>query len=267
MKTIINKIVFGAALVISLGACDKNGNVNLLSVEEDKKLGLQVSEQIAATPAEYPLLPETGRNGKNDTAYAEINRIIGKVLNSGKVAYRNDFAWKVKIIDQDVQNAFCTPGGYIYVYTGLIKYLETEDQLAGVLGHEIAHADLRHTSRTMTQQYGYNIVVQALLGQNPGTIAQIALGLKDLKNSRAYEREADDKSVVYLAGTNYQCTGAAGFFEKIIAAGGSSTPQFLSTHPNPDNRVEAIKEQATKLGCTTTALNPSSFQTLKNSLP
>jgi Zn-dependent protease with chaperone function len=267
MKKTISQWICAASLILVLGGCDKNGNINLLSLEEDKKLGLQVSQEIANNEAEYPLLPETGNGGKNEIAYREIRRITDKVLNSGKLTYRNDFAWQVKIIDQDVKNAFCTPGGYIYVYTGLIKYLDTEDQLAGVMGHEIGHADKRHTSRTMTKQYGYDIVVKALLGNSPSTITQIALGLKNLQNSREYEREADDASVVYLSGTDYQCSGAAGFFEKIEAEGGSNTPQFLSTHPNPDNRIKAIKDQATKLGCTQTPLNPSSFQTLKNSLP
>lgn len=258
--------ILSLLFVVSFGSCDKNNNVNFLSVADDKRLGLQVSQEIANNPTEYPLLDENSYAG----AYAYLrNTISDKILNSGKLTYRNEFEWQIKIIrDDNTLNAFCTPGGYIYVYTGLIKYLDTEDQLAGVMGHEIAHADLRHTSRQLTRQYGYTFVYQALTGQQPGQLAQIALGLKTLQNSREFEREADDKSVEYLSGTNYACNGAAGFFEKMIAQGGSSSvPQWLSTHPNPDNRVEAINKKADQVGCNKTPAAPATYAQFKSSLP
>jgi predicted Zn-dependent protease len=252
--------------LVLVSSCDKNQNFNLLSVEEDKKLGLQVSQEIASKPAEYPLLDEVAYAGAYQ--YLRAN-ITDKLLNSGKLAYRNEFAWQIKIInDKNVKNAFCTPGGYIYVYTGLIKYLYKEDELAGVMGHEIAHADLRHTSRQLTKTYGYQFVINAILGQNAAAIATLAVGLKNLQNSREFEREADDKSVELLSATPYACNGTAGFFEKLIADGNTSnTPQWLSTHPNPDNRVEAINEKANKLGCSKTPVSPSNYEQFKASLP
>jgi predicted Zn-dependent protease len=258
--------LFLAAVIATSPACDKNNNINFIGVEDDKKLGLQVSQEIANNPAEYPLLDEAAYA----SAYTYLRtNITDKILNSGKLTYRNDFAWEVKIIkDDNTLNAFCTPGGYIYVYTGLIKYLDTEDQLAGVMGHEIAHADLRHTSRQMTRQYGYEFVIQALTGSKPNSITQIALGLKTLQNSREFETEADDKSVVYLAETPYACNGAAGFFEKLIANGSSpSQPQWLSTHPNPDNRVENINKRADEAGCNKTPSAPATYADFKASLP
>lgn len=246
-------------------ACDKNGNVNILSVEDDKKLGLQVSQEIAANPAAYPLLDETAYA----SSYSYLRGIADKLLSSGKLAYRDNFAWQIKIIKDDTTlNAFCTPGGYIYVYTGIIKYLDNEDQLAGVLGHEMAHADLRHTSRQMTQQYGYEFVIQAITGQKPGSLTTIALQLKSLQNSRAYESEADAKSVEVLSKTNYACNGAAGFFDKLIANGNSpNQPEWLSTHPNPDNRVAAINQKADQVGCSKTLLAPPTYAEFKASLP
>jgi len=247
-------------------SCDKNNNINFLSVEDDKKLGLQVSQEIESNPKEYPLLDET------EYAFAHTylrETITAKILNSEKLAYRNDFVWKVKIIrDDKILNAFCTPGGYIYVYTGLIKYLDTEDELAGVMGHEMAHADLRHTSRQITKEQGYEFVIQAITGQKPGAITQLALQLKTLQNSRAYESEADAKSVELLSKTSYACNGAAGFFEKLIA--GSNTPnqpQWLSTHPNPDNRVAAINKKADDVGCSKDLVQGTGYATFKASLP
>lgn len=255
--------IFSLALV-GMG-CDKNGNVNFLSVEDDKKLGLQVSQEIASDPTQYPLLDEA----TNPAAYSYIRALTDKLLNSGKLAYKDDFVWQVKIIkDDNTLNAFCTPGGYIYVYTGIIKYLDNEDELAGVMGHEMAHADLRHTSRQITKEQGYEFVIQAITGQKPGGIAQLALSLKNLQNSRAYESEADAKSVELLSTTSYACNGAAGFFAKLIAAGNTpQQPQWLSTHPNPDNRVAAINTKADKVGCSKSLITPSTYAGFKASLP
>lgn len=261
------KIVFLICLPLmaTFVSCDKNNKVNFLSVADDVALGRQVDEQIRNTPAEYPILPKS----EFPEAYGHMERIFNNVLSSDKVAYRNEFPWEVKIIRKDdVLNAFCTPGGFVYVYTGLIKYLDTEDQLAGVIGHEIAHADLRHTSRQLTQQYGYDILLKVVLGNDQGTLVRIASGLKDLSYSRSFESESDAKSVDYLASTSYQCNGAAGFFEKLEAtSSGARPPEWLSTHPNPDNRVRNINTKANNVGCNTTPLNPGTYQQFKNSLP
>lgn len=247
-------------------SCDKNNKVNFLSVADDIKLGREVDQQIMNTPAEYPILPKANY----PVAYGHMERIFNSILASDKVVYKTEFPWEVKIIQNDsVLNAFCTPGGFVYVYTGLIKYLDSEDHLAGILGHEIAHADLRHTSRQLTQKYGFDILIQVVLGNNAGSLVTIASGLKDLTYSRSYETESDAKSVEYLSGSGYQCNGAAGFFEKLADPSTSEPrpPQWLSTHPNPDNRIRDINAKAQNVGCSTTPLKPSSYQEFKNSLP
>jgi predicted Zn-dependent protease len=247
-------------------ACDKKGNLNILSVSEDIQLGQQVDAEIRANPTQYPILSRTAY----PEAYSHMDRIFNTVLSSDKVLYKTEFPWNVTLIgDDNTLNAFCTPGGYVYVYTGLIKYLDTEDELAGVIGHEISHADLRHTSRNITQAYGYSIVIDVLLGKNAGVLAEIALGLKDLSYSRRFEREADDNSVILLKSSNYQCNGAAGFFVKLNNDPNfaSRPPQWLSTHPNPENRIEAINAKADKEKCSKTPLNPASYAAFKNSLP
>ncbi|UOQ83113.1 M48 family metallopeptidase [Hymenobacter sp. 5414T-23] len=148
-----------------------------------------------------------------------------------------------------------------------MKFLDNEDQLAGVLGHEIAHADRRHTSRQLQQQYGISLLLSVLLGENPGQLAQIATGLGQLKFSRDFEREADEYSVVYLNGTNYYaCDGAAGFFIKAEAQGQSGTPEFLSTHPNPGSRIQDIQTKADQLGCRNRNTSNSTLTELKSLL-
>lgn len=239
------------------------GGFNLFSKQQDAELGLQVRNEIESDATQFPILNEA----TNKEAYQIIRAITNEILNSGKVYHRNDFAWEVKIIDDDqTLNAFCTPGGYIYVYTGLIKFLDKEDELAGVMGHEIAHADQRHSTRQMTKMYGVSTLVAILAGDKEN-LAQITAGLINLKFSRGHETEADNYSVEYLGGTKYNCAGAAGFFEKITAAGGGTPPEFLSTHPSPDNRVANIKAKASGKGCKMTDVsNQSRYQRLKSIL-
>lgn len=239
----------------------KDGSINIFSLEDDKQLGQQVSETIAADTVNYPVLDSV----LYPTAYEHLIRIRNTILNSGKVKYRDDFKWQCKIIyDDSVLNAFATPGGYIYVYTGLIKYLDSEDQLAGVLGHEIAHADRRHSTDQLTKQYGIVTLLQIVAGKNQGLLADVAASLITLSFSRDNESEADEYSVIYLYPTEYDARGVARFFEKI---GTSSTPTFLSTHPDPEDRVQKIMDKWTALGAKVGGTFDDRYLEFKNSLP
>lgn len=255
--------LFILVLAVLLGpSCNK---INIFSIEQDKELGAQVNQEILSNPKEYPVLPERG----NEEVYRYVRGITTKLLNSGKVKNKDAFAWEVRIINDDATlNAFCTPGGYIYVYTGLIKYLDSEEQLAGVMGHEIAHADLRHSTKAMTKQYGMAALLQIATGGegSAAQLGQIAAGLTSLKFGRDAETEADTYSVVYMCPTSYEADGAADFFIKLEAAGGSRPPAFMSTHPNPGNRVANIQAQAKELGCTGRATNKSAYDRIKGML-
>ncbi len=243
--------------------CANSQSLNLFSPDYDVKLGKQVSAEIASDPKQFPVLPEKG----NEEVYRYVRGISKNIVNSGKVKYRDKFAWEVKIIDDDkTLNAFCTPGGYIYVYTGLIKFLDSEDQLAGVLGHEIAHADMRHSTRQLTKVYGISALLELVRKDpNPSTVEQIAFGLLNLKFSRSHEKEADGQSVVYLCNSQYHAAGAAGFFKKMEGKG-SNPPEFISTHPNPGNRVEAIEKKAKQLGCSGGKTRQTEYQRIKRLL-
>ena len=263
-----------AGLLLAVVACKKDdddggGLPVFFSLQNDIDLGKQVSDEIAANPTEYPVLDET----EYAEAYAYLQGITDEILNSGKVEYRDEFAWKIHIIhDDEVLNAFATPGGYIYVYTGLIKYLDQEDDLAGVMGHELAHADRRHSMQQMQKAYGLQLVLNVILGQNPSKLAEIAGAVAGnattLAFSRDNESEADEYSVIYLAEGKYACNGAYSFFQKLLDSNqAGKTPKFLSTHPDPASRVEDINAKATELGCDTTPLAPASYEDFKNSLP
>lgn len=257
--------ILGLGLALSLTSCtvDEDGKiaVNIFSIEDDIELGQQLRDEIAADPETYPVLDPN----EYADAYAHLNEIRDTILATGEVTYADDFEWELYIIhDDETLNAFCAPGGYIYVYTGLIKFLEYEDELAGVMGHEIAHADLRHSTDQLTKAYGVGVLIELLLGEDPGLLADVASSLLSLSFSRTDETEADQASVDYLCATDYSADGTAGFFEKLD---GFELPEFLSTHPSSDTRVDDITEYALDQLCEV-GNNPSAdYQALIDALP
>lgn len=193
--------------------------------------------QIQNDPAHYP--PYQGGNSAAVTSYISTN-IIGEVLKSSSIEKKNlyNYQSKIHIIQDDsTLNAFALPGGPVYIYTGILKFLPNEAALAGVLGHEIAHAERRHASTRMTKQQGLSVLLGIILGQNPGALATIAselfTGALLLSNSRADEDEADQYSFKYLTGSKYYAGGVKFFFEKmrdqgLVASKSNSIATFLN---------------------------------------
>lgn len=264
----MKKVFYFSVLVASLMACglfnkkNKGKGFNLFTVQQDRELGAQVASEIDRNRAEYPILD----SASNREAYQLIYRVRDRILNSGNVDFKDDFAWRIRIIDKDeTLNAFCTPGGYIYVYTGIMKYLDNEAQLAGVMGHEIAHADQRHSTRQMTKMFGVEVLLAIIAGDR-ALLKDVTAAIVNLRFSRAHETEADQKSVEYLCPTPYDAAGGAAFFQKIQDAGGSRPPEFLSTHPDPGKRIETFYNEKTKLGCTGSNTNDSEYKRIVSKL-
>jgi predicted Zn-dependent protease len=146
------------------------------------------------------------------------------------------------------------------------SFLESEDELAGVLGHEIAHADQRHSTRQMTKQFGIQVLLDVLAG-NRQLLKELTGAIVGLKFSRQHETEADECSVKYLCPTEYNAAGGTGFFEKIQALGSDRQPEFLSTHPNPENRIENFQNQKITKGCTGEKTFKTEYQAMLTKLP
>jgi predicted Zn-dependent protease len=153
------------------------------------------------------------------------------------------------------------------VYTGLIKYLEDESQLAGVIGHEMAHADLRHSTDQLTKAYGISLLLGIILGNKENLVADVVASLTQLAFSRSDEEQADEYAVNYLCPTHYVASGSAGFFEKIESEDESDLFEFISTHPNPKNRVANIKEMTATLLCEGDQVFETRYKALVMSLP
>lgn len=264
----IASLLICATVLASFNGCKKGGGINFFTIEDDKNFGAQVETEINNDPTHYHILSRT----THAQTYAYLDNLKQQILNSGQVEHANDFVWKLYIIQDDTTlNAFCTPGGYIYVYTGLIKYLDNASSLAGVIGHEMAHADRRHSTQALTAQYGFSLLVSVISGTTgQEQLANIVGGLSSLAYSRDHEKEADKYSVIYLCPTQYRADGAADFFQKIIDSGAPQPPAFLSTHPSPDNRVNNIQTEKTTRNCSGTPSNTvevTDYATFKASLP
>jgi len=244
-KNFAGKVILLLFPALLLWSCDDSTNpldINLFAPSDDVQLGQQVDAEISNNPKDFPIL-----NSPNHVQY--IQDIINQIIQSPEIKYRGTFSYTVKIINTNTINAFATPGGYIYVYKGLLKFVDNEATLAGILAHEIAHAERRHSTKRMTKAYGLSLLTSILLGNNPSALEELAAnllsGLALLKNSRDDEYEADEYSFKYLLSTKWYSGGINYFFEKIQQQQKSKPSDFeelLSTHPLDQKRMDQINK-------------------------
>ncbi|MDI1252263.1 M48 family metallopeptidase [Thermomonas sp.] len=177
--------------------------------------------------------------------------------------------WDVALFEDPEANAFALPGGKVGVYTGIFKVARNQDQLAGVIAHEIGHVVSHHhderITRQMETQTGLSII-GALLGSRYGqgvadTAQQVggvaAQGLFLLPNSRAQETEADVVGQQLMAKAGFDPNGAVVLWQNMAAAGGSRPPEWLSTHPDPSSRLRELQQRADGLRPTMLAARAS----------
>lgn len=181
---------------------------------------------------------------------ARVRRIARDLIDQTGV-FRPDaprWKWEVNVLKSDELNAYCAAGGKIAVYSGLMERLRlTDDELAAVLGHEIAHALREHSREAMSellaQQLGIAVLAAALdMGSLTQDLLDKAATLAiQLPNSREKEREADRIGLELTARAGYDPRAAVSVWKKMMAVGSSQPPEFLSTHPNPAGRMQDIE--------------------------
>lgn len=163
-----------------------------------------------------------------------------------------DFEWEFNLVDDDSPNAWCMPGGKVVVYKGILPYTKTEAGLATVMSHEIAHAIARHGNERMSQQLlvqAGGMALNAYLEEKKEESRDIfmaAYGVGStigvmLPYSRAHETEADKLGVVFMAMAGYNPEAAVDFWKRMSESGGQKTPEFLSTHPSDETRINNLK--------------------------
>lgn len=181
---------------------------------------------------------------------ARVRAIAERLIPQGRRfnAEAGNWAWEVNVIDSPAINAFCMPGGKIMVFRGLIEKLQlTDDELAAVIGHEIAHALLQHGRARMSEAVLKNVGVNLAalyfgLGDLGATaLAQAAQLAITLPYSRSHETDADLAGIELAARAGYDPRAAVSLWRKMAAVGGGQPPQFLSTHPGHADRIREIE--------------------------
>lgn len=191
-----------------------------------------------------------------DAAQTQRVRTIAQRLIQQVGTFRPDaqqWNWEIHVINSNEVNAWCMPGGKMAVYSGLIKQTQaTDDELAAVIGHEMAHALREHAREQMSQQMvtglGLSILTavtgNSAAGDLGGTLTDVMF---NLPNSRTHETEADLLGVELAARAGYDPRAAVSLWQKMSALGGGGTPEFLSTHPSPASRINELQVAAERV--------------------
>jgi hypothetical protein len=243
---------------------------NKYSVADDVKLGREAAAQVKK---ELPML--------NDERVEDYVETIGaRLAGSVPPEFRHpEFSYTFDVVNQKDINAFALPGGPMFLNRGMIEAAKTEGEVAGVMAHEMSHVALRHGTAQASSGQGAQIggilgqIAGAIIGGTAGSIlstgSQIAAGAYITKYSRAYESQADILGAQVLARAGYDPREMANMFKTLEAEGGSRGPEWLSSHPNPGNRYNAIIKEAASLRVEGNA-NTGQFQSIQarlNNMP
>lgn len=227
-------------------ATSPTGRHQLMLVSEESSI-VSSKEAYLSTVNE---LDQAGKIEEDRAINARIKTITGRLITEA-IKMRPDTAdweWSTVVIDDpEMVNAWCMAGGRMAIYSGLLLQIEpTDDELAQVMGHEISHALAAHTAEKMSVQMAaaMGVAVVGIASDNTGVAltgaALTAMLAVTLPNSRAAENEADLIGIELAARAGYDPRAAASLWQKMGENSKSGTPQFLSTHPNPENRQERL---------------------------
>ena len=230
-------------LALLVGACATNPvtgrrELSLVSESQEIAMGLEAAKEAASQMGVYP--------------NPQLQRYVSDVgMPMAKASERPGLPWSFTVIDDPVVNAFALPGGPLFVTRGILAHMNSEAQLASVLGHEIGHVTAKHSvsqmSRAQLAQIGLvgAMIVQPELAPF-GELGSAALGLMFLKFGRDDETQADELGFRYMTGQAYDPSEMTEMFrtlERTSGSGGSDVPEWLSTHPDPGNRVNRTQER------------------------
>jgi len=261
----MNRSLHALATLLSallLASCQTVQTTAPGAVGVDRQQSMLVSTQEinkAADDAYRQTMKQAAAKGllnRDAAQVARVRAIAGRIVPATAV-FRQDapgWAWEVNVITSQQVNAWCMPGGKMAVYTGIIEKLKlTDAELAAIMGHEVAHALREHGRERASQQMAQGAIIgigAALLGLGSAgqslasIVADVTVGLP---NSREHEREADRIGVELAARAGYDPRAAVTLWQKMAQASGGSSPEFLSTHPSPENRIRDLQEQAARV--------------------
>ncbi|MEM9986304.1 MAG: M48 family metallopeptidase [Bacteroidota bacterium] len=270
MRRIHFSLALVGALVFALLSCHRvpitnRAQTRLIPASQINSLSF---EQYSAFLQQNPPV-----SGSSDVD--RVRRIGQRLVKAVEVYYRanelggelQQFQWEFNVVQDELVNAFCMPGGKVVIYTGILPVAQTDDGLAVVMGHEIAHALAHHGNERMTHSLGLNgalTVIDAALAVNTAQsetvqqaqqreqarqyiMAAAGIGAQvgiTLPFSRKHESEADRIGLILMAIAGFDVDAAAPFWQRMQAQGGEAPPEFLSTHPHPETRADNLNKWA-----------------------
>jgi predicted Zn-dependent protease len=219
------------------------------------------SEMLAMSHSSYRQFLDTN-DVTTTTKDAKRIQTIGNNISSAVESFLTEkglenrikqFSWEFNLVNDQTPNAWCIPGGKVVFYSGILPYCDTDEGIAVVMAHEIAHAVARHGNERMSQNLMVSMGGMALsefINEKPQETQQLflsafAIGSQVgvlLPYSRKHEYEADKLGLIFMAMAGYNPQEAVNFWERMMNSGGVKPPEFLSTHPADKNRIEAMQK-------------------------
>lgn len=232
----MSRVRRGAAAVVMIGAT--TAAACGISTQQEIEMGTQYARQINS---ELPIVDDAAAN-------RYINALGQELAAQSR---RQQIGYRFYIVNSDVVNAFAVPGGYIYINRGLIEATDDMSELAGVMAHEIAHVEERHSVEQLERAQGANLgltLAYVLLGRQPSgaerALIDVGGGLYFASHSRDAEREADAVAVPMLVDAGITPNGLVTFFQELLSQQNSSpgaVGQWFSTHPTTQERIEDVR--------------------------
>jgi predicted Zn-dependent protease len=272
MRVAVTKTVVAALLATaagSLGCSSQSAAEILVSPEEENMLGAELKAELEKGSMDMPPV----RYLQEPELRAYILGLAEKVVAIGR-AKKPEFTWKVEVIDDDMQvNAFATPGGYLYVYTGLLRAADNEAEVVDVLGHEVGHVLARHFAQQLVKTYTVQGVIAIALGKDAGALSQLAANILAqgylLQHSRENETEADEYGARLGSQAGYDPGGLVTFFQKLEKLQGQTPAilKYVMGHPLTADRIKHVMELIQSEKLLIGVVNRDKFQMMKMKLP
>ena len=250
------KVIIYVTLISTALACATvpiSGRKQVTIVPEFELMKMSLSQYKVFLSENPPMASQIEQTKQVKRVGNRIAHAVEKYLKQeGQSKRVKGYKWEFNLVNQNVVNAWAMPGGKVVVYKGLLPVAKTDDGLAVVMGHEIAHAIARHGNERMSQGIlaaAGGIAIAVYMRDKPKETQALFLGAYGigagvgmLAFGRNQESEADKLGMVFMAMAGYQAEEAIPFWERMKGAGGGSVPAFLSTHPSHDTRIKRIKD-------------------------
>ncbi|MCP4685543.1 MAG: M48 family metalloprotease [bacterium] len=255
-----------AALFLACVATGPGGKTSLIIIpsSQEVSIGAGMAQELARSERIFP----------DSTWQRYLNRVGQNIV---AVCDRKDIQYHFTVVESDQINAFAAPGGFIYFYTGLLREMDSEAEMAAVVAHEISHVVARHGIKRLQATLGVAMAYELALGNENSEVLHTAvglgLGLLSAGYSRSNEREADDYGLTYLVRAGYDPQGMEGMLQKLAALGGRSSSSVFeglaSTHPQTQERIQNTRAQIARMNVNSSnlTLGRQQYQQMRSRLP